>query len=229
MALRDPHLPIEGGKSPGPAPPEPKPFPERFTWVSYSLLAGSVGWFAVQLWLTSVRAPADVPTLMLYGPLVRQGEWWRVLATAFEHAGLLHLAFNMSAVWTLGRILEIGIGTYRMLITSVVGALGSALFVLAFSYEAKTVGASGVILSWAGAILPIATQQGRKTVGVWLVQVLVISLLPGVSWQGHLGGFLFGIPCGLAMRLGRERFGYAAPVLVFVAAALVLLVGSGTL
>ena len=46
-----------------------------------------------------------------------------------------------------------------------------------------------------------------------------ISLLPFVSWAGHLGGFVFGLPCGLALRAGPRTFPYLAPILLFVSAA----------
>jgi rhomboid protease GluP len=195
--------------------------------VSGAILVGSVGWFAAQLWLVSSSGADRVPSLALYGPAVRDGDWWRVIATVFEHGSLIHLVFNMSAVWTLGRVLEAGVGPFRMLVTSLVGALGSALFVLLFNFEQRTVGASGVILSWGGAILPIATQYGRRSIGMWLAQVALLSFLPGISWAGHLGGFLFGVPCGWAMRGGPERFAWAAPVLLFLAGLLVLIAGSG--
>jgi membrane associated rhomboid family serine protease len=57
---------------------------------------------------------------------------------------------------------------------------------------------------------------------VWLVQIAVISLIPGVSWQGHLGGFVFGVLCGLALRAGPRAFPYLAPLLLFLASAAVV-------
>lgn len=231
MALRDPQLPL--GPGPGEPPPEPPPHLREPApppaYVSWTLLLGSVGWYLAQLALAAqARGPA--PSVSLYGPDVYAGEWWRVLLWVFEHGGPVHLLFNMSAVWTLGRVLEAGVGPFRFAVTTLVSALGAALFVLLFNFGQHTVGASGAILGWAGAILPIATRHGRREISTWLVQVALISLLPGVSWAGHLGGFLFGLPCGWAMR-GRDpaRFHTAAPILVFVSAVLVYLAGSGRL
>ena len=84
-----------------------------------------------------------------------------------------------------------------------------------------------MILAWAGALLPIATQSGRRQLGAWLLQVGIISLLPGVSGAGHVGGFLFGLPCGWAMRRPPAQFQVAAPILVFVAAVALYLAGRG--
>jgi rhomboid protease GluP len=203
-------------------PPTERPLP-----VSWLILVGCVGWSAFQLywWFTPGRDRA--PSFELHGPLVREGDWWRVLLTCFEHANPLHLALNLSAVWTIGRVLEFGIGSFRFAVTSMVGAFGSAAFILFFDWDRHTVGVSGVILAWAGAMLPIATSYGRQALGLWLAQVVVISVFPGISWAGHLGGFLFGLPCGWVMRGPPERFGLAAPVLLLLSGVLVWLAGSG--
>jgi membrane associated rhomboid family serine protease len=160
--------------------------------------------------------------LALYGPLVQLGEYWRLLSCAFEHGSPLHLLFNMSVVWTLGFMLERAIGSLRFLGLSLVTAVGSSAFALIFNFEVPMVGASGMILGWAGAMLPISTDQGRKELGIWLVQVVVISLLPGVSWAGHLGGFLFGLPCGVALRLGAPVYRLALPLILFITAVVAM-------
>jgi rhomboid protease GluP len=165
---------------------------------------------------------------MLYGPLVAEGEWWRVLWTVIEHGGPIHLALNMSVVFTLGQALERSIRTWRFILVSLIGALGSSAFVLIFAFEQPTVGASGMIIGWLGAMLPIATKAGRRQLFTWLVQIAVISLIPGVSWQGHLGGLLFGLPAGWALR-SKERFVYVAPIILFLTAIITFVAGSGRL
>lgn len=151
----------------------------------------------------------------LYGPAVQAGEWWRIFTTVLVHASVLHIFFNMMVVVNLGFAVERMLGTPRMLAVSFVSALGSAAMVLAFGFHLPTVGASGMILGWAGALLPVVNRQGRQSLAWLLVQVLVISLLPGVSWQGHLGGFLAGLACGGLLRVGRTRFNLLWPPLAF--------------
>ncbi len=63
-----------------------------------------------------------------------------------------------------------------------------------------------------------AGRELRRSLLFWLLQVAAISLLPGVSWAGHLGGFLFGLPMGLALRSGPRVFGRAAPLLLAITA-----------
>ena len=155
----------------------------------------------------------------LYGPAVEGGQWWRILTAVLVHGGLMHLVFNMLVVVNLGFAVERLLGTPRMLAVSLVSALGSAALVLAFAFRFPTVGASGMILGWAGALLPVVNRQGRQSLAWLLIQVAVISLIPGVSWQGHLGGFLAGLACGGLLRLGPQRFNALWPVLALGLAA----------
>ncbi|WP_338865404.1 rhomboid family intramembrane serine protease [Myxococcus stipitatus] len=202
-----------------PPPQEPQPRP----WVCYAIIAICVGVFALEeLGMLPAFKEGKLPLGALYGPAVQAGQYWRLLAVAFEHGGILHLAFNMSVVVTLGFTLERGIGSLRFAGLSLVTALGSSAFSLLFDFDKTMVGASGMILGWAGAMIPIATRQGRRELGIWLVQVAVLSLLPGVSWSGHLGGFLFGLPCGVALRQGRRVYALALPIILFLTAVVAL-------
>jgi membrane associated rhomboid family serine protease len=197
--------------------------PRRFgflvPWVSGGLIATSVAMFLATGALgNSPRGSSMAAQLALYGPNVLAGEWWRILTTTIVHAGVLHLFLNMSVVFTLGFSFERLISSWRFLLVSLIAAIGSATFVLQFAFDQRTVGASGMILGWAGALLPIANRQARRSLGMWLLQIAIISLIPGISWQGHLGGFLFGLPCGFLLR-GRARwFGTLAPLLLVASA-----------
>ncbi|HEX4802675.1 MAG TPA: rhomboid family intramembrane serine protease [Myxococcaceae bacterium] len=183
--------------------------------------------------ISAIRFLLDLPLFSrdlvlpwaLYGPAIEGGQWWRLLSYALEHGGLVHIFFNMSVVWTLGIPLERMLGSWRFLIISLATCLGAAAVSLFFAFQQQMVGASGMILGWAGAMLPISTRAGRRQLGIWLVQVAIISLLPHVSWQGHLGGFLFGLPFGLALRGGSRVFSYLAPVLLVGAAAIAAVAG----
>jgi rhomboid protease GluP len=194
----------------------------RIPWVCWAVMVVSIGIYFAE---STLRVPLR-DWGALYGPAVSEGgQWYRVLSTVIVHGGPIHVFFNMSVVWTLGFALERAIRTWRFAVVSLITALGSATFVLLLSPPVPTVGASGMILGWAGAMLPIATQEGRKTVGVWLLQVAIISLLPFVSWQGHLGGFLFGLPVGLLLRNNARYFSVGAPILLVVSLVAVYVAG----
>ncbi len=209
------------GQSPGPLPEQPPPSlrpPGRRPLPPFC-----TGVIAVCVAVFVAGQPnvglLDVRNYALYGPAVQAGEWWRVLTCVVVHGGLLHIFLNMMVVVNLGFAVERLLGTPRMAAVSLVSALGSATLVLAFAFRLPTVGASGMILGWAGALLPVVNRQGRQNLAWLFIQVAVISLLPGVSWQGHLGGALAGLACGGLLRLGPSRFNQLWPVL---AAALAL-------
>ena len=90
----------------------------------------------------------------LTGVGVRDGEWWRVGTAAFLHANVLHILFNMYALWLLGRALERYIGSARFLDDLLVaGISGSAGALLLTNLYTPTVGASGAIFGLMGALL----------------------------------------------------------------------------
>jgi rhomboid protease GluP len=169
-------------------------------------------------------APLDVEGLALFGPYVARGDWWRVVTTVVVHGGFLHLLLNMMAVVNLGFPVERMLGTARMAAVSVVALLGAGAMVLAFSFGNPTVGASGMILGWAGVLFPVISRESRMQLASQLALVVVISLMPGVSWQGHVGGFAAGLSCGGLLRLGPRRFNALWPVLATALAVVIVVV-----
>jgi rhomboid protease GluP len=216
MALRERQV-LSDAQPPSAVPPE-VPVRRRIPWVSGGIIALCALVFLAELqgFLPTQKVGA------LYGPAVTAGQWWRIFTSVFEHAGLLHIGLNMSVVYTLGFTLERAIGAWRFSVICLVTTIGSAAAVLAFGYDGPVVGASGMILGFVGAILPIATKQGRQQIFTWLVQIALISIVPNlipnsplrVSWQGHMGGFVFGLPCGLLLRDRARLFAPLAPLLL---------------
>lgn len=216
---------------PGPERPEgPPPPPVRQPWppVCAAVIGGSVAFFLLDVFMRPTQGSLlsgglgpFFQRIALYGPLVQAGEYWRVLSCALAHGGPIHLLFNMSVAYSLGMPLERAIGSGRMLLLSAVTTLGSSAFALLFDFDIPMVGASGMILGWGGAMFIVATKEFRRSLLFWLAQVAVLSLLPGVSWAGHLGGFLFGVPMGIALRAGPRVFARAGPMLLAIAVAVV--------
>jgi len=148
---------------------------------------------------------AATPTpqrFLLYGPAVAAGEWWRVLTSAVEHIGPFHILANGLSIWSFGPVLERQIGSGRMLVVSLVTALTSAAGALGFLWFFPSAGASGVICGWLGLALLIFGGRARKVLVQWTILLVLISLIPGVSWAAHLGGFVGGVLLGLIIRVG---------------------------
>ena len=87
----------------------------------------------------------------LLGTLVLQGQWWRVITGAFEHAGLAHIGLNMFALYQLGMFVESVLGPWRMLAIYTIALFGGGYAVVFFSPHDITVGASGAIFGLFGA------------------------------------------------------------------------------
>jgi membrane associated rhomboid family serine protease len=202
--------------------PEPAPMPPTpVSWVlaGICVLVLIANFFSPDDWVLRFGA--------LFGPAVEAGQWWRVFTSSIVHANPVHLLFNLTGIWTLGRDLEVGIGKFRFIITTLLGVLGSALVVLVLNFDVPTVGISGVILAWGGAMVAIVGRTRRNQLLQWLGAVALISLFPQISFAGHLGGFLAGLPCGWVMRRGRVTFAIAAPVMLCIWGVLVYLAGTG--
>jgi membrane associated rhomboid family serine protease len=141
---------------------------------------------------------------------VDAGEWWRVLSAAFLHFGPIHLALNMLALLVFGSELERQLGRWRFLGLYVVSILGGAVAIQLFSpLNSIAAGASTAIYGLFGGlgVLMIATKQDLRGLLTLLAINIVISLLPGVSLVGHLGGLVAGALVTALMILTRRRRG----------------------
>jgi membrane associated rhomboid family serine protease len=155
-----------------------------------------------------------VDNYSLIGTSVAGGEWYRLLTGAFLHAELTHIAFNMVALYFLGRLLEPAIGTTRFVFVYFASLFAGSLGALLLSGpDALTLGASGAIFGIFGAAFVIARRRGfdsvARTIGVVLLFNLVISVRdPQISLGGHLGGLVAGVICAFVIVAGeRGRLG----------------------
>jgi membrane associated rhomboid family serine protease len=165
------------------------------------------------------------------------GDWYRLVTAMFLHAGVLHIAFNMLALYWLGTVVEQALGTWRFLLVYFVSGLaGSAGALLLTGPFAVTVGASGAIFGIMGSLLVleyIATGTFAGQAMALIVLNLALTLaIPNISIGGHVGGLVGGVLATFALlhfRHARLRWlGPALAVAVGVASIFVasLRVGS---
>ncbi|GGK92606.1 hypothetical protein Sme01_55100 [Sphaerisporangium melleum] len=127
---------------------------------------------------------------------VMMGEWWRLVTGAFLHSpppSYWHILFNMWALYAIGPQLERMLGSLRFAAVYLLAALGGSVAVYLFG--AVAVGASGAIYGLFGAMFVVARRLGYDARGViWLIGINVVLtfVIPGISWQGHLGGLVIG-------------------------------------
>lgn len=146
-----------------------------------------------------------VPTLagwFHFVPALAAEQPWRFLTTALLHASLMHLAFNMWALWVLGSALEPVLGRWRFGALTALSAVGgsTAIYWLASpntpsTWFGGTVGASGAVFGLFAAMFVIQRRFGRDTsaiVGLLAINLVISFLGANISWQGHLGGMVTG-------------------------------------
>ena len=193
--------------------------------VTFTLIAINVGIYLLQL---AGGAPinADEGWIFeqgaLYGPLVAEGDWYRLITAAFLHFGPIHLAMNMLALWWIGRPLEAWLGPVRYLLLYLVSGLAGSAGALIASPEAVTVGASGAIFGILGAAIVLERQQtyvlGGSAITLLVVNLAFTFAVPGISIGGHLGGLAGGALCILALsRFGRGNAAYSRIDVVSIA------------
>ncbi|MGH4008887.1 MAG: rhomboid family intramembrane serine protease [Pseudonocardiaceae bacterium] len=127
---------------------------------------------------------------------VADGQWWRLLTSGFLHIGPIHLAFNMIALWVIGRDLEQVLGRTRFLLVYLVSLLGGSLAVFLLAAEnSRTAGASGAVFGLMGGLAVVLLRMRRSpgpALTIILLNVVITFVVPGLSIQGHLGGLVFG-------------------------------------
>lgn len=196
------------------------------TPATFALIVICVGVYMVEIATASgglnTSANSLITNFGLQGAAVGDGEWYRLITGGFLHAGLLHLGFNMFALYFLGRVLEPSIGTPRFLSVYFASLLaGSFGAVLLSGNFVLTVGASGAVFGIFGATFIIARGRGMTTIareiGVILgINLLITFAIPGISIGGHLGGLIGGLICGALIVAGeRGKLGSSAKLIEY--------------
>jgi membrane associated rhomboid family serine protease len=146
----------------------------------------------------------------LFGPAVANGEWYRLLTAGFLHAGLLHILFNMVALYFLGSLLEPGIGTPRFLAVYFVSLLAGSFGALLITPDTHTVGASGAVFGLMSAAFIVARHRGVEQLAGQIGFYIIINIfftigVSGISIGGHFGGLIAGALCGFLIVFAERR------------------------
>jgi len=198
-------------------------------WLAILATGGNRSHLVDRLSLTPLGAAFRFPdgtTRLVTG--VADGAPWQLVTSMFTHVTITHIGFNMLALWVLGPQLEIAVGRIRFLaIYFLSGLAGSAAVVWFSPIHGSTLGASGAIFGVMGALLVIAIKVHGDVRGLatWIgVNLVITALVPGISWQGHLGGLVGGALLGAAVAYAprRNRVAWQAAGVCAVTALVVL-------
>ncbi|MEU7026558.1 rhomboid family intramembrane serine protease [Streptomyces sp. NPDC046275] len=127
---------------------------------------------------------------------VADGEWYRLITSAFLHQEAAHFVFNMLGLWVIGGIVEPELGRIRYTALCLLSGLsGSAMVYLLSPENEGALGASGIVFGLIGAWVVLARRHryDMRPVLIFVAISLVFTFArPGVSWQAHIGGLVAG-------------------------------------
>ncbi|MCI1831935.1 MAG: rhomboid family intramembrane serine protease [Bifidobacterium sp.] len=211
--------------------------------VTWSIIIACVAVWLVEM-LLRLLSPA------LFSSVVSQGMFipataiirpWTWLTSMFLHApNVLHVFFNMMALWAVGPVLERIFGHWRFLALYMISGFGGAVGLVLWARFTGTwvmavYGASGALFGLFAALLLVYRRVGAdiRSMLVWMaINFALPVVMPNIAWQAHVGGFIVGgaltwllsarIPA-LRRASGSARMWVVGGLVVAVLLALVLL------
>lgn len=177
-------------------------FPQSTPFVTYGIIVLTVIVFLLQVG-TQYFLKVDVPSAygIKYNPYIDSGQFWRLITPVLLHGSVMHIGFNMYAVYILGRGLEQFYGHGRFLLLYLLGGFTGTTFSYLLTAN-PSLGAStatfGLLLAY-GVLgyrnRNVFGQQSqrivRNVVQVALINI-VLGLTPGIDNWGHIGGAIGG-------------------------------------
>ena len=206
------HQPPNTNSSPptNTTPPAPRitpqriavPLPKKKPIATYAIMAVTVMIYFLQIgteYLFKIDLPAALG--MKVNELIARGQIWRLITPVFLHGSVLHIGFNMYALYLFGPGLERYYGKLKFAALYFISGFGGNVFSMMFS-TMPSLGSSTAIFGLIGA-QGVFIHHNRKMLGsnatralTSLISVAVINLIIGMSpnidnW-GHIGGLLGG-------------------------------------
>ncbi len=177
--------------------------------VTYALMAINI---VIWLYLLIFDTSGNITSMFVNDyEAFQNGEIYRLITSMFLHGGVIHLMFNMSALYSLGPQVERYYGSFKFAViyflSGILGSIFSTLFLVSGGYS---LGSSTAIFGLFGSIAYFtyyyrATLQGflRSSIVPTLVVNFLIGLaIPTIGLMGHIGGFIGGILIAMAIGIG---------------------------
>ncbi len=142
-------------------------------------------------------------------------EPWTIVTCIFVHGSFWHIFANMLTLFFFGSYLLRLVGESRFLIVYFLGGIaGSIIFIFLGPSFATAIGASGAVFALGGALavmrpkLKVIIFPIPIPMDLWIAVIggfLIVSFLPHIAWQAHLGGLALGLIAGYLFRRGEYR------------------------
>lgn len=155
------------------------------------------------------------------GPLTLGGQWWRLVTSMFLHGSLLHIAFNMFALYQVGRLVERMFGSLRFIALYMLAGVAGSLASVLWNPHVNSVGASGAIFGIIGGLFafmrrpdsgvpPTIIKEVRGSLGGFLMFNIAAGLIyPHTDNAAHIGGLVGGYLAGFLLARSLHVPGHA--------------------
>ena len=186
-----------------------KIFDKKKPIITYAIMAICVIVFALMYILGD--GSLDNITLLRFGAnldvLTKNGDYFRLITCAFLHIGVVHLIFNMYALYIIGPQVESFFGKIKYLSIYLISAVSASILSLAFNTNTISAGASGAIFGLLGALLYFGYHYRvylGNAVRSQIIPIIIINLLFGFTMTGidnaaHIGGLIGGVLASIAL------------------------------
>lgn len=180
-------------------------FKMKYPLITYILIAMNVIIYLFSILFGSYDQVLD--QFCIFAPLIRSGQYYRLLTGVFLHANILHLGFNCYALYVIGTQLESYLGRVKYIIIYLFSALTGALFSMLFSGNSASIGASGAIFGLMGSIVYfgyhyrvfLGNVVKSQIIPLILVNLLIGFMSSGIDNAAHIGGLIGGMLITMAL------------------------------
>ena len=180
-------------------------FKNKFPMITYWLIAVNVIIYVIPILFGQYNDLIN--NYSVWGPAIREGQYYRLLTGIFLHGGILHLLFNCYALYVIGSQVENFLGRIKFAIIYLVAGISGALFSVIFGGNFASIGASGAIFGLMGALVYFGYHY-RVYLGTviksQIIPLIVLNLLlgfcmPGIDNFAHIGGLIGGTLMSIAL------------------------------
>lgn len=170
--------------------------------ITYILLGINTIMFILSFVLSKGMMDYDVLEFLGAGNtfLIKNGEFYRLISSAFLHADILHFAFNSYALYIIGQQMESFVGRFKYLLIYLFSAISGNLLSLLF-IDGSSVGASGAIFGLLGALvyfgfhyrIYLANTLRSQIIPLILFNLVLGFINPSINTAAHVGGLAGGV------------------------------------
>jgi len=183
-----------------------------------TIIYANVGMYLISLLMNPTRmglsanpfmflSPSNGALLLLGStgtiPIDQGHRWWTLVSANYLHGGILHIVFNMIALYQIGPLVLREYGANRLIGLYTLGGVFGFL-VSYFAGVRLTLGASAAVCSLIGASLYYGKSRGGtygqaiyKQISGWVLMLFIFGfMVPGINNWGHGGGIVGGIVLG---------------------------------